>query len=192
MSRISHFILLLILSFHVSAQGETEELSDSTSTLRDSSFKKNTVQIEIFGKATIIGIAYDRILYRGSYDYHINFGTIPDLPSRNQQYTFNASLYYSTYNNTFDVLKGIGFNYILSYTDNPDRLFYRRTSIGPLIGVQWNFSQRWNMQVMYTPHVYFLKTIPKYTYPDGSSIILTEREFNMAFLWGGINIGYKF
>jgi len=192
MSKILPLLLLLVFSFHSYAQEEAENESDSTSIREGSIFKRHAISVDLLGKSGSIGIAYDLIFYRNSYDFHVNIGAFPIPFYSPLQYTFNASLYYSTYNNTFDVLKGVAFNYIVSYTDNPDRLFLRRTSVGPLIGLQWNFSNRWDVQAMYTPHVYFQKTTPQYIYPDGTSAILTEREFNMVFLLGGINLGYKF
>jgi hypothetical protein len=151
-------------------------------------YRKNSIRIDGFGKALIVGVSYDRILFHTkNLDFHIN-GGVGFLGFAPEFRSFNASWYLELKKFKIHPILGLGYHY--SYNSWPDGEYRANSANGGLVGGQFKLSKNWNMQFHVLP--FFL------THENGRHELewlgngrhaVTTKYFKV---YGGFNIGYQF
>jgi hypothetical protein len=151
-------------------------------------YRKNSIRIDGFGKALLLGLSYDRILFHTErLDFHIN-GGVGFLGSGIKFQSFNVSGYLEVKKFRIHPIVGLGYHY--NYNQWNDGEFRINNAYGGLIGGQFKLSKNWNMQFHVLP---FCLTHENGRHElgwtgNGRHTVMTE-SFSM---YGGLNIGYQF
>jgi hypothetical protein len=144
----------------------TQVKKDSLKTVLNKRFGKNTIKLEFAGMSGIIGLVYERNLYRNDFDVNLRGGI-----------TF---LRFDVYCWNFGVIVGTNKYYVnpffaMSITQEPTYNFIENP-IGMLsLGITFKFNKRWDVQMYQSLAVGF-----------------EEFSTDPTFFWGGINLGYSF
>ena len=175
-------------------QQKTEGVqADSIKEARKNRFRRNSIKLDVGGKAAVFGLAYERVLYNGKFEIRGNVGFFP-LKLSTKAFIFNLSTYLVTNKYKFNLLIGPGF--FCGREDREGRNsrtieFYK--AYGLLLGGQFRIGKNWEAQVMYTPS-YFVSGENSYISDTGILSIEEQKSSSGSIVWGwgGVNIGYRF
>jgi hypothetical protein len=133
----------------------------------DKRLKKNTIKLEILGVSYIVGLVYERTIYRNKFDLNLRAGILP-FPARIPSLSLGAVFTTNKYH-----INPIG---IISFSTLGGSDF---ENFGPTpmisLGATFQFSKRWSAQVYQSSALAAGSEYPEFT-----------------LYWGGINLGYGF